>query len=35
MRRSTFEGYASQAGFGRVEVLPIDADFRRLYRLYG
>ena len=33
MRRATFEGYAKQAGFGRVFVLPIDHDFLRFYRL--
>ena len=35
MRRSTFEGYATEAGFERVEVLPIDAGFWRFYRLHG
>jgi len=35
MRRSTFEGYATEAGFDRVEVLPIDAGFWRFYRLHG
>ena len=33
MRQSTFERYASEAGFGSVEVLPIDHDFLRFYRL--
>ncbi|HEY6565948.1 MAG TPA: class I SAM-dependent methyltransferase [Actinomycetota bacterium] len=33
MRRSTFEGYAHEAGFGTVEVLPIEHDFLRFYRL--
>ena len=33
MRRSTFEGYASAAGFGTVSVLPIEHDFLRFYRL--
>jgi len=33
MRRSTFEGYAKQAGFTEVSVLPIDHDFLRFYRL--
>lgn len=34
MRRPTFEGYAHQAGFERVEVLPLDHDFFRFYRLW-
>jgi SAM-dependent methyltransferase len=33
MRRSTFERYAADAGFPTVEVLPIDHDFLRFYRL--
>ena len=33
MRRSTFEGYASQAGFSDVSVLSIEHDFLRFYRL--
>jgi 2-polyprenyl-3-methyl-5-hydroxy-6-metoxy-1,4-benzoquinol methylase len=33
MRRSTFEGYARDAGFDGVEVLPIEHDFLRFYRL--
>lgn len=33
MRRSTFEGYADEAGFGGVSVLPIEHDFLRFYRL--
>jgi SAM-dependent methyltransferase len=33
MRRSTFERYARQAGFDGVEVLPIEHDFLRFYRL--
>ncbi len=33
MRRSTFEGYATEAGFGGVSVLPIEHDFLRFYRL--
>ncbi len=33
MRRPTFEAYATDAGFSRVEVLPIDHDFFRFYRL--
>ena len=34
MRASTFEGYAREAGFSRVEALPIENDFWRFYRLY-
>jgi hypothetical protein len=33
MRRSTLERYAKDAGFGSVEVLPIEHDFLRFYRL--
>jgi 2-polyprenyl-3-methyl-5-hydroxy-6-metoxy-1,4-benzoquinol methylase len=33
MRRATLEGYASQAGFARCTVLPIDHDLLRFYRL--
>ncbi len=33
MRQPTFEGYAKAAGFDRVEVLPIEHDFLRFYRL--
>jgi hypothetical protein len=33
MRRATFEGYAKQAGFDAVSVLPIEHDFLRFYRL--
>jgi 2-polyprenyl-3-methyl-5-hydroxy-6-metoxy-1,4-benzoquinol methylase len=33
MRRSTFEGYAREAGFEDVSVLPIEHDFLRFYRL--
>jgi SAM-dependent methyltransferase len=33
MRRRTFEAYAEAAGFRRVEVLPIEHDFFRFYRL--
>jgi 2-polyprenyl-3-methyl-5-hydroxy-6-metoxy-1,4-benzoquinol methylase len=33
MRRVTFERYAAEAGFPAVEVLPIDHDFLRFYRL--
>ena len=35
MRPSTFEGYAKEAGFDRIEILPIDAGFWRLYRLHA
>ncbi len=33
MRRPTFEGYARAAGFAHVEVLPIENDMFRFYRL--
>jgi SAM-dependent methyltransferase len=33
MRPSTLAGYASDAGFAKVEVLPIENDFFRFYRL--
>jgi 2-polyprenyl-3-methyl-5-hydroxy-6-metoxy-1,4-benzoquinol methylase len=33
MRRSTFERYATDAGFDEVSVLPIEHDFLRFYRL--
>lgn len=33
MRRTTFEGYAKEAGFDEVSVLPIEHDFLRFYRL--
>jgi 2-polyprenyl-3-methyl-5-hydroxy-6-metoxy-1,4-benzoquinol methylase len=33
MRRTTFEGYAREAGFDGVQVLPIEHDFLRFYRL--
>jgi 2-polyprenyl-3-methyl-5-hydroxy-6-metoxy-1,4-benzoquinol methylase len=33
MRRSTLERYARDAGFGRVEVLPIEHELMRFYRL--
>jgi 2-polyprenyl-3-methyl-5-hydroxy-6-metoxy-1,4-benzoquinol methylase len=33
MRRATFEGYAQEAGFDGVSVLPIEHDFLRFYRL--
>jgi 2-polyprenyl-3-methyl-5-hydroxy-6-metoxy-1,4-benzoquinol methylase len=35
MRPATLERYAREAGFGGVEVLPIDSDFFRFYRLTG
>ena len=35
MRPSTLRGYASSAGFGEVEILPIENDFFRFYRLRG
>lgn len=35
MRASTFRGYAVAAGFADVEVLPIENDFWRFYRLVG
>jgi SAM-dependent methyltransferase len=34
MRRSTLERYATEAGFASVEVLPVENDFFRLYRLH-
>jgi 2-polyprenyl-3-methyl-5-hydroxy-6-metoxy-1,4-benzoquinol methylase len=34
MRPATLEGYARDAGFGAVEVLPIEHDFFRFYRLH-
>ena len=34
MRVSTMEAYAAEAGFARVEVLPIENDFWRFYRLH-
>jgi len=33
MRPDTVRAYAAEAGFGRVEVLPIEHDFWRFYRL--
>jgi SAM-dependent methyltransferase len=33
MRPDTLRAYASEAGFGEVEVLPIEHDFWRFYRL--
>lgn len=35
MRPSTFEGYAREAGFDGIEILPIENDFFRFYRLIG
>jgi len=34
MRPATLERYAKQAGFTRMDILPIDAGFFRVYRLY-
>jgi SAM-dependent methyltransferase len=34
MRPSVFEGYAREAGFDRVEILPIEHDMWRFYRLH-
>jgi hypothetical protein len=33
MRPDLLRRYASEAGYGRTEVLPIEADFWRSYRL--
>jgi hypothetical protein len=33
MRQDTLRRYAREAGFGSVEVLPIENDFFRFYRL--
>ena len=33
MRSATVRDYAEQAGFGGFEVLPIETDFYRFYRL--
>jgi len=33
MRPSTLQRYANEAGFSRVEILPIDNFFFRYYRL--
>lgn len=33
MRADTVRGYAEESGFGRFEVLPIENDFYRFYRL--
>ena len=35
MRPSVLEGYAKEAGFGGVEILPIEGGFWRFYRLRG
>jgi 2-polyprenyl-3-methyl-5-hydroxy-6-metoxy-1,4-benzoquinol methylase len=35
MRPDTLERYAREAGFSRLEILPVDAGFFRLYRLYS
>jgi hypothetical protein len=35
MRRSTLDLYAREAGFTGVEVLPIEHDMFRFYRLVG
>lgn len=35
MRAPTFRGYAEEAGYAGVEVLPIEHDFWRFYRLVG
>jgi hypothetical protein len=35
MRTPTFRQYAHAAGFSDVEVLPIEHDFWRFYRLVG
>jgi hypothetical protein len=34
MRPSVLEGYAQEAGFSRVDILPIDGGFWRFYRLH-
>jgi SAM-dependent methyltransferase len=34
MRSDTVRSYAAEAGFARVDVLPIDNDFWRFYRLW-
>jgi hypothetical protein len=33
MRPDTLRGYARQAGFDDIEILPIETDFWRFYRL--
>jgi hypothetical protein len=35
MRSPTVRRYAEEAGFGRFEVLPIENDFWRFYRMSG
>jgi hypothetical protein len=35
MRPSTLRGYAREAGFEEMEILPIENDFFRFYRLRG
>ena len=35
MRPSTFISYATQAGFKSVDILPVENDFFRFYRLNG
>lgn len=35
MRPATLEGYARDAGFAGIEVLPVENDFFRFYRLHG
>ncbi len=35
MRPSTLRGYALEAGFSDIEVLPIETEFFRFYRLLG
>ena len=34
MRAETLRGYAAEAGFAEVEVLPIEHDVLRFYRLH-
>ena len=33
MRPATLQRYATEAGFGQIEILPIENDFFRFYRL--
>jgi hypothetical protein len=35
MRPSVLQRYAAEAGFGEFEILPIETDFWRFYRLPG
>jgi hypothetical protein len=35
MRADTLRAYATVAGFGAVEVLPLEHPFFRFYRLFG